>query len=119
VSFTVFGFVFGNRALRFFIVWTYITVTPFCFFRFPADWLDIRHLYLVSVGFCMILASVTVLAARLLTHRRWRRFLPYALPLLFVGLSQFIIYQLDTKYERVAEIPAIRQMKEEVLLKHR
>lgn len=119
VSFTLFGFVFGNRTLRFFVVWTYITVTPFCFFRFPADWLDIRHLYLVSVGFCMILASVTVLAARLLSHRRWRRLLPYALPLFFVCLSQFIIYQLDRKYERVAEIPAIREMKEEVLLKHR
>jgi hypothetical protein len=119
VSFTLFGFIFGNRALRFFIVWTYITVTPFCFFRFPLDWLDIRHLYLVSVGFCMILASVTVLAARLLAHRRWRRLLPYSLPLLFVCLSQFIVYQLDTKYERVAEIPAIMEMKEEVLRQHR
>lgn len=119
VSFSAFGFVFGNRALRFFIVWTFITVTPFCFFRFPTDWLDIRHLYLVSVGFCMILASVTVLAARLLGHRGWRRFLPYALPFLFVCLSQFIIYQLDTKYERVAEIPEIRALKEEVLRKNR
>ncbi|HEU4364905.1 MAG TPA: glycosyltransferase family 39 protein, partial [Candidatus Krumholzibacteria bacterium] len=64
VSYSVFGFIFGNRVIRFFIAWTYIMVTPFCFFRFPADWLDIRFLYLVSVGFHMILASGTVLAAR-------------------------------------------------------
>jgi hypothetical protein len=70
-------------------------VTPFCFFRFPTDWLDIRHLYLVSVGFTVVLASATVLAAQLLQHRRWRRYLPYSLPLLFVLLSQFIVSQLD------------------------
>jgi hypothetical protein len=75
VSFSLFGFVFGNRTLRFFIAWTYITVTPFCFFEFPkytTDWLDIRHLYMVSVGYSMVLASVTVLASRLLWRHRWR-----------------------------------------------
>ena len=121
VSFSLFGFVFGNRTLRFFIAWTYITVTPFCFFEFPkyaTDWLDIRHLYLVSVGFSMVLASVTVLASRLLWRHRWRRALPYTLPLAFVVLSQFIIYQLDTKYELTAEIPEIRKMAEEVRIRH-
>jgi hypothetical protein len=118
VSFTVFGFVFGNRTLRFFIAWTYITVTPFCFFKFPTDWLDIRHLYLVSIGFSMILASVTVLASRLLLHRKWRRFLPYTFPLIFVLLSQFIIFQLDKKYEFLAELPGIQGLADEVRERH-
>jgi len=44
VSYSVFGFVFGNRVIRFFIAWTYIVVTPFCCVRVPSDWLDIRFL---------------------------------------------------------------------------
>jgi hypothetical protein len=66
----------------------------------------------------MILASVTVLASRLLRQHRWRRFLPYALPLAYVALSQFIIYQLDTKYETTAKIPPIQEMAEEVRARH-
>ncbi|MDH3215020.1 MAG: hypothetical protein OEN01_01860 [Candidatus Krumholzibacteria bacterium] len=118
VSFTIFGFIFGNRTIRFFIAWTYITVTPFCFFRFPTDWLDIRHLYLVSVGFAMILASVTVLAAGLLHQKRWRRLLPYSLPLIFVFLSQFIISQLDRKYELTAELEPIQKLQSDVSRRH-
>jgi 4-amino-4-deoxy-L-arabinose transferase-like glycosyltransferase len=110
LSYSLFGFVFGNRAIRFFIMWTYITVLPFCFFEFPRDWLNIRYLYLVSVGFIMILAAGTVLASRLLYQRAWRRFLPYALPLLFVGLSQFIISHLDRNYEASAAAPPMQQM---------
>jgi hypothetical protein len=107
LSYSVFGFIFGNRVIRFFIAWTYITVTPFCFFRFPADWLNIRHLYLVSIGFSMLLASGTVLAARLLQHRAWRRYLPYSVPLLFILLSAMITYNLDKNYEVLAESPAL------------
>lgn len=102
LSYSVFGFIFGNRAIRFFIAWTYITVTPFCFFNFPSDWFNIRYLYLVSVGFVMILASGTALAAGLLYEKAWRRFIPYLVPLLFVFLSQFIIQHLDSNYERLA-----------------
>ncbi|MFH1754615.1 MAG: hypothetical protein ABIA59_02830, partial [Candidatus Latescibacterota bacterium] len=111
LSYSIFGFFFGNRVIRFFIVWTYITVTPFCFFKFPSDWLNIRHLYLVSVGFSMLLASGTVLAARLLSHRPWRRFLPYLVPLLFVLLSHMITFNLDKNYESIAKSPAITAMK--------
>jgi len=100
VSYSVFGFIFGNKVIRFFIAWTYVTVTPFCFFKFPADWLNIRYLYLVSVGFSMILASGTVLAARLLYQKPWRRFLPLIIPISFVILSRFIVLQLDKNYER-------------------
>jgi hypothetical protein len=121
VSLTLFGFIFGNRTLRFFFAWTFITVTPFCFFEFPQfshDWLDIRHLYLVSVGFSMILASVTVMASRLLEHHRWRRALPFALPLLFVFLSQFIISELDTKYELISASSEIRVLSDAVAARH-
>jgi hypothetical protein len=102
VSYSIFGFLFGNKVIRFFIAWMYIVVTPFCFFRFPSDWLDIRFLYLVSVGFVMILASGTVLAARLLYQRPWRRRLPYLIPLAFVALSYFVLRQLDYNYESKA-----------------
>ena len=122
ISVSFFGFVFGNRTLRFFIAWTYIMVTPFCFFSFPkyaADWLDIRHLYLVSVGFVMIVSSATVLASRLLQNRGWfRRLLPYSLPLAFVLVSQFIIFQLDVKYNLIAKLPSIEQMANEVESRH-
>jgi len=103
LSYSVFGFIFGNRAIRFFIAWTYITVTPFCFFKFPSDWFNIRYLYLVSVGFVMILSSGTALAARLLYEKAWRRFIPYLVPLVFVFLSQFIIRHLDQNYEHLSK----------------
>jgi hypothetical protein len=115
LSYSIFGFIFGNRTIRFFIAWTYITVVPFCMFRFPDDWLNIRYLYLVSVGFIMLLASATVLASRLLYQKAWRRFLPYALPVIFIFLSQFIVYHLDTNYERKAMSPDIQQLKERVM----
>jgi len=118
LSYSVFGFIFGNRTIRFFIAWTYITVLPFCFFDFPRDWLNIRYLYLVSIGFIMILSSGTVLASRLLYQRAWRRFIPYALPLFFVFLSQFIIQHLDKNYERLAKSPPIRQMKQDFMSKY-
>lgn len=111
VSYSVFGFIFGNRVIRFFVAWTYIMVLPFCFFRFPSDWLDIRFLYLVSVGFQMILASGTVLAARLLYQRPWRRRLPYLIPVAFVALSYFVLVQLDANYERKAESASLNRVK--------
>jgi hypothetical protein len=118
LSYSIFGFLFANRTIRFFIAWTYITVTPFCFFDFPRDWLNIQYLYLVSVGFIMILSSGTVFASRLLFQRRWRRFIPYALPLLFVFLSQFIITHLDKNYERLAASLQARQMRQDFIVKY-
>lgn len=111
LSYSVFGFIFGNRAIRFFIAWTYITVTPFCFFSFPSDWFNIRYLYLVSIGFVMILASGTTLAARLLYEKAWRRFIPYLIPLFFVFVSQFIIQFLDRSYEHKARAKYLNNLK--------
>jgi hypothetical protein len=114
----VFGFIFGNRAIRFFIAWTYITVTPFCFFQFPADWFNIRYLYLVSVGFVMILASGTVLATRLLYERAWRRFIPYIIPVLYVFLSQFVIQNLDKNYERMGGLSQLKTLEAQFYSKY-
>jgi hypothetical protein len=111
MSFSLFGFIFGNRVIRFFIAWTYIVVAPFCFFRFPKDWLDIRFLYLVSVSFEMILATGTVLAARLLYQRPWRRRLPFLIPIAFAALSYFVLQQLDYNYEQKASSPALDTLK--------
>jgi len=119
LSYSVFGFIFGNRAIRFFVAWTYITVTPFCFFHYPADWFNIRHLYLVSVGFVMILASGTALAGRLLYEKAWRRFIPYLVPLFFVFLSQFIIQYLDRNYDRLSRSPALESIKQQFYAEYR
>lgn len=100
VSYAIFGFVFGNRTIRFFLAYTFISLLPYCAFQFPEDWLNIRYLYQVAIGFCFIMASGTVLSMDLLHRRRWRRFLPFVVPLAFVGLSAFITERLDVKYER-------------------
>ena len=118
LSYSVFGFIFGNRAIRFFISWTYITVLPFCFFNFPMDWLNIRYLYLVSIGFSMLLASGTVLAANLLHQRSWRRLLPYSVLLLFVLMSHMITYNLDKHYEELAKSPTITTLKTSFLAEY-
>jgi hypothetical protein len=114
VSYSIFGFIFGNKVIRFFIAWTYITVAPFCLFRFPSDWLNIRYLYLVSVGFSMLLASGTVLAARLLYERAWRRRLPYLIPAFFVLLSAFVVHRLDDNYEAHANNPRLDSARAEL-----
>jgi hypothetical protein len=119
LSYSVFGFIFGNRAIRFFIAWTYITVTPFCFFTFPSDWFNIRYLYLVSIGYVMILASGTALAARLLYEKAWRRFIPYLIPLFFVFVSQFIIQFLDRSYELKAQAKYLDGLKEQFNAEYR
>ncbi|HEX6789758.1 MAG TPA: hypothetical protein VF247_00480 [Candidatus Krumholzibacteria bacterium] len=111
ISYSFFGFIFGNKVIRFFIAWMYIVVAPFCFFRFPKDWLDIRFLYLVSVSFQMILATGAVLAARLLYQRPWRRRLPYLIPVAFVALSYFVVRQLDYNYEAKAISPRLDNLK--------
>jgi hypothetical protein len=118
LSYSIFGFVFGNKVIRFFIAWTYITVAPFCLFKFPADWLNIRYLYLVSVGFSMILASGTVLAARLLYQKAWRRFLPYVIPVLFLLLSHFVVVRLDRNYEQHAVSPRLNSVRQQVMTEY-
>ena len=99
VSYSLFGFVFGNRTIRFFLAWTFISVLPYCAVQFPADWLNIRYLYQVSVGFVFVMAAGTILSTDLLHRRRDRQWLPLIVPLLFVLLSGYITARLDAKYE--------------------
>jgi hypothetical protein len=105
VSYSVFGFIFGNRTLRFFLAWTFISVLPYCVVRFPVDWLNIRYLYQVSIGFVFIMASGTILSMDLLYRRRWRRLLPLVVPFAFVLLSSYVTDRLDLKYESEAQQP--------------
>ena len=99
ISYAVFGFVFGNRPIRFFLAWTLISVLPYCVVQFPQDWLNIRYLYQVSIGFVFVLAAGTVYSTDLLHRTKWQRWLPLVLPLLFVLMSAYVTRKLDTKYE--------------------
>ena len=103
LSYTIFGIVFGNRAIRFYIGWMYVMVVPFAVFRYPADWLNLRFLYLVSLGFCVLLTSGAVYVSRLLAHRGWQRYVSFAVPLFYVGLSIVLVAKLDAKNERLAD----------------
>lgn len=111
VSYTFFGFLFGNRTIRFFIVWMYITVIPFCIFRFPKDWVDIRYLYLVSVGFVILIASGTGYASGLLENHRFKRAVPLLIPAFFVLLSLFVSRQLDKGYEQKVHEPELEPLR--------
>lgn len=118
ISYSFFGFIFGNRPIRFFIAWTYIMVLPFAFFQFPNDWLNIRHLYLVSVGFVVVISAGAIFCSRLIMHHRFRRFIPMLVPLFFVILSRFIIGQLDRSYELKAGSPVTGQLQEALAEKY-
>lgn len=118
LSYSFFGFIFGNHAIRFFIAWTYIMALPFAFFQFPADWLDIRDLYLVSVGFVMVISAGAVYCSRMIEHRRWRRWVPFLVPLFFVVLARFIIVQLDNNYELRPTLPAAAARRTEIVRRY-
>ena len=77
-------------------------VLPFAFFQFPYDWLNIRHLYLVSVGFVSVISAGAVYCSRLISAARWKRYVPFVVPLAFILLSRFIVVQLDRSYESKA-----------------
>ena len=102
LSFSIFGIIFGNRAVRFYIAWIYVMVVPFAVFRYPADWLNLRFLYLVSLGFCVLLTTSAMYAGRLLAHRGGRRFVPFVVPAFYVGLAVVLVTKLDEKNERLA-----------------
>jgi len=113
LSYSLFGLVFGSRALRFYIAWMVVMVVPFAFFRYGADWLNLRFLYLVSVGFCVLLTIGTLYAFQLLSHHKIRRFIPFAIPLAYVALSIALVSQLDAKNEQLARSPTtVRRLAE-------
>ena len=115
IAYSFFGFVFGSRAVRFFIAWTYITLLPFTGITDTGEWLNLSHLYLTSLGFCVILAAGTTGTSGLLSRRRWRRYVPYVVPLAFILVSITLTYKLNERHRRVAETPAVVQMRADLV----
>ena len=118
LSYSFFGFIFGNHTIRFFIAWTYITVLPFAFFQFPADWLNIRNLYLVSIGFVMVISAGAVYCSRLIRHRRVRRLVPFIVPVFFILLARFVVVQLDRNYELKQASPPTPERREQIIRRY-
>lgn len=110
VSFGFFGVLFGNRALRFFIAWTIITVLPFTGAGAGSDWLNVQYLYLSSVGFCVILASGTMGCSRLLARHRVKRWLPYLAPLFFMLTALSVNDRLIRRDEGQARSPRVQEL---------
>lgn len=111
ISFSFFGIVFGSRPLRFFIAWTFITVLPFTGMTPSGGWLNLTHLYLTSIGFCTILAAGVDGAAGLLAIHRWRRYVPYILPMAFVTGGLLLTHKIDAQNRRSARTPRIRELR--------
>jgi len=115
ISYSFFGFVFGSSAVRFFIAWTYITLLPFTGHTATGQWLNLSHLYLTSLGFCVILAAGTNGTSGLLARRRWRRYLPYLVPLAFAAASIGLTYLLDLQHKAQADSPRAVELRENVI----
>lgn len=114
VSYSFFGFVFGSRAIRFFIAWTYITLLPFTAHTEGGRWLNLNHLYLASLGFCVVIAAGTSGCSALLARAGRRRFVPYLAPLALAVVAVGLTHQLDGKYKAIARWPASVQLREQV-----
>ena len=115
LSFSFFGFVFGSRPLRFFIAWTYITLIPFSTQSPGASWLNLTHIYLASTGFCVVLAAGAIGCTNLLKVRRYRRLVPFLVPLLFVVTALSLNYRLDARNRAAAASPEIQALRQETV----
>ncbi|MHB8078467.1 MAG: hypothetical protein ACYDIE_04350 [Candidatus Krumholzibacteriia bacterium] len=114
VSFSFFGLVFGGRSIRFFIAWTYITLLPFTGIDVHGQWLNLRYLYLVALGFCVVLAAGAVGCSDLLSRHRFKRFVPYLVPAAFALGALMVTYQLDQQNRRLARGPEVREMRRQL-----
>jgi len=115
ISYSFFGFVFGSKAIRFFIAWTYITLLPFTSHTASGTWLNLSHLYLTSLGFCVILAAGTRGTSRLLRKAGPRRFVPYLVPLIFVMASVGLSYLLNEQHIRRGQSPEAIEMRDQMI----
>lgn len=115
ISYSFFGFVFGNKSIRFFIAWTYITLLPFSGQSANGDWLNLSHLYLTSLGFCVILATGTRGSYRLLRRAGNRRFIPYLVPLGFIIASVGLAHTLDQQHRHQAASEKAVAMRERMV----
>lgn len=114
VSYSFFGFIFGSKAVRFFIAWTYLTLLPFTAHTTSGLWLNLAHLYLTSVGFCVILAAGVEGTRALLRARPPATAAPYLVPLAFVAVSLTLTLKLDASNRLKAAEPQAVQMRENV-----
>jgi|GEM_PF-658237 len=114
ISYGFFGFVFGSKAVRFFIAWTIISLLPFTALTETGGWLNLNHLYLTSLGFCVVLAAGANGTSGLLVRRRWRRFIPYGVPLAFVIISLGLTAKFNERNIDRARTPAVREMQEDL-----
>ena len=112
ISYSFFGFVFGSKAVRFFIAWTFITVLPFTGVTTTGSWLNLNHLYLTSLGFCVVLAAGAIGTSGLLVRRRWRRFIPFLFPLTFILISLVLTAKFDERNKFRAQSPKVVEMRE-------
>ncbi len=110
LSYSFFGFVFGSKAVRFFIAWTFITLLPFTGITASGSWLNLNHLYLTSLGFCVVLAAGANGTSNLLGRRKWRRFLPYLIPLGFVLISLVLTTKFNERNLYRAGTEEVREM---------
>ncbi len=115
VSYSFFGFVFGSRAIRFFIAWTYITLFPFTSHTASGEWLNLSHLYLTSLGFCVVLAAGASGTSALLKRRKWRSLAPYLVPVFFAAISLGVAWKLDDKNKALARSADAVEMREELV----
>jgi hypothetical protein len=115
ISYSFFGFIFGSKAIRFFIAWTFITLLPFTSHTASGTWLNLSHLYLTSLGFCVVLAAGTRSTSNLLKNAGSRRFIPYLVPLAFAVASVGLAHMLDKQHKLVASGPAAAAMREQLV----
>ena len=115
VSYSFFGFVFGSRAIRFFIAWTYITLLPFTSHTASGEWLNLSHLYLTSLGFCVILAAGASGTNALLKRRKWRSLAPYVVPFIFAAISLGVAWKLDAKNKAMAHADDAVELRSELV----
>jgi hypothetical protein len=115
LSLSFFGFVFGSRPLRFFIAWTYITLIPFSAQAPGAEWLNLTHLYLASLGFCVVLAAGAAGCVNLLADHRWRRLVPLTVPLVFVLTSLSLNWRLDARNRTAAASDELQEIRQETI----
>ena len=114
ISYSFFGFVFGSKAIRFFITWTFISLLPFTGITVTGSWLNLEHLYLTSLGFCVILAAGAIGTSGLLVRRKWRRYIPFLFPLTFVLISLVMTNKFDERNKFRAQMPEVVEMREEL-----
>jgi hypothetical protein len=114
ISYSFFGLVFGSRAIRFFIAWTYITLLPFTAHTAAGRWLNLNHLYLASLGLSVVIAAGAAGCSALLARAGRRRLVPYLVPLVMAAGALGLTRELDHKYKTLAAWPKSQLIREQV-----